>query len=326
MAKKPARPRPSSKQKPSDHNLGRWTRVKIGETRTQGIEDLAWLQTAVRQGEPITDLPVYVTVSCARPHLSVEDVSFELATWQVLIRLELENASVKFGSRRTVKVQEGHFQSETTSKTTLLTIREHAFALGLDAQAKTSGSRGSASTSIFGKLNIKRSKKLSDSGTDKTKAINEIILIGPYGEAIAIGDPEYGDPHKPNGLLSYDYPKDEGEDSKPLFALEPIDSALPMRISVMTTVPFDKLYLSSRAASAQERILAREEIHERSIEAVDAHETLRRRMFRDELASRISRNQARAGLPVRAGEFAVMIESFEIRPTVDGETGGTKIG
>src|SRR6266436_3032911 len=102
MPENPRRPSSASKKKhPSDGNSASWTRVKIGETRAQGIEDLAWLRTAVRQGEPIEALPVYVTVSCARPHLKIGDVSFELATWQVLIRLELENASVKFGSRRT---------------------------------------------------------------------------------------------------------------------------------------------------------------------------------------------------------------------------------
>ncbi len=99
---------------------------------------------------------------------------------------------------------------------------------------------------------------------------------------------------------------------------------MPVRVSVMTVVPFDKLYLSSPDASAFERNLARDEIVERSKEAIEEHEELRRQMFQDELVDRISRNQKRAGLPVRDGEFAVMIESFEVRPRAEGMESGTE--
>jgi hypothetical protein len=297
--------------------------VKVCETRARGIEDLAWLQTDLRQGEPIDALPVYVTVSCGRPTLVIGDVSFQLATWQVLIRLDLDNASVKFRSHRKVKVQKGAFQSQSTSKKTLLTIREHARALDLEARAKSSVSSVVAG-SLLANVKLGRSSKQVETGTDTTKITKEIVLIGPFGEAVAVGDPEYGDPHKPNGLLTHDYPKDEGEEDDPLFTLQPTDSSMPMRISVMTVVPFDKLYLSSPDASAFERNLARHEIVERSKDAIEEHEELRRQMFQDEFVDRISRNQKRAGLPVRDGEFAVMIESFEVRPIAEGTEGGTE--
>jgi hypothetical protein len=303
-----------------------WTRVKIGETRAKGIVDLAWFETGVRQGDPIDALPVYVTVSCGRPVLPIGDTSFKLATWQVLIRLQLENAGVKRGSYRQVKTQQGSFQSQSTSK--LLTIREHAFALGLEAGAKASVLPPNIAASIFAKLKLKTGKKLTDSTTATTKRTTEIILIGQFGEAIAIGDPVFGDPHKAYGLLSHTYPKEVREDDEPLFILEPINQNKPMLVTVMTAVPFDKLCLLS--GDANERILqfarnekiARKEIVRRASEAIEAHEMLRRQMLRGELVSRVSQNQKSAGLPVRDGEFAVMVETFEIRPNVGGEAGG----
>jgi|GraSoi_2013_40cm_1033754.scaffolds.fasta_scaffold15691_3 hypothetical protein len=41
-------------------------------------------------------------------------------------------------------------------------------------------------------------------------------------------------------------------------------------------------------------------------------------MFQDEFLE----NQKKAGLPIRDGEFAVMIESFEVRPGAEGTESG----
>ncbi|MHB8271970.1 MAG: hypothetical protein ACYDD8_26240 [Bradyrhizobium sp.] len=287
--------------------------------------DLASLETAVRQGEPLQALPVYVTVSCGRPSLPVGDTNFNLATWQVLVRLKLENAIVKHGSRRWVQIQKGAFQSRTSSKTTLRTIKEHAIELGAKAQAKASPTVPNIDGSIFARLKWRRRKNLDETNTATTKATSEIILIGQFGEAIAIGDPEYGDPHKEHGLLSHIYPKEVGDDSEPLFLLEPEDPNEPMRVTVMTTVPFDKLCLLSGNANDRLSQLARAEIGRRGEETVEAHEKLRQQMMRDVLAERVSRNQRKAGLPIREGEFAVMIEMFEIRPRVEGGAVGADV-
>jgi hypothetical protein len=47
-------------------------------------------------------------------------------------------------------------------------------------------------------------------------------------------------------------------------------------------------------------------------------------MFQDEFVDRISKNQRKAGLSIRDGEFAVMIESFEVRPGAEGTESGTE--
>jgi hypothetical protein len=147
---------------------------------------------------------------------------------------------------------------------------------------------------------------------DKARMASEIVLIGPFGSAIAIGSPDFGDPSNPNGLLNFRYPADDGEEGLPLFAIEPIVPDLPMRVTIMTVVPFSKLHLSSEEPSADARLSLRNEVSNRSSKALDQHEKLRRQMFRDELAHRVSRNQKQAGLQIPSGEFAVMIETFEI--------------
>jgi hypothetical protein len=321
---------PSSKGHDTGDGTRTWTRVKIGDTRAQEIADLACLETAVNQGEPIEALPIYVTVSCGRPTLLIGETRFTLATWQVLIRIELDNASIKYGSRRWVEVQRGSFQSQTMSKTALRTIREHAFALGLEARAKASVPAKASMPavgivgSLFAKLNWRRGNALTESDTATIKATPEIVLIGQFGESIAIGDPVYGDPHKEYGLLSHAYPKDVGEDSKPLFTVEPSDPNEPMRVTVMTAVPFDKLCLLSEDSIERISQYARDEIRWRGDRALEAHEKLRRQMLRDELVNRVSRNQRGAGLPIYDGEFAVMIEMFEIRPRLGGGDSGAK--
>jgi hypothetical protein len=86
--------------------------------------------------------------------------------------------------------------------------------LGLDGHAKAT-IPPSFVGSLLAKFRWNRTKRLSEKTVGTTKAIPEIILIGPFGEAIAIGDPVYGDPHKEYGLLSHVYPKDVPEMSEP---------------------------------------------------------------------------------------------------------------
>ncbi|MGJ4953008.1 hypothetical protein [Bradyrhizobium sp. HKCCYLS20291] len=156
---------------------------------------------------------------------------------------------------------------------------------------------------------------MAQENNSTAKSISEIILIGSFGEATAIGDPDFGDPHKEHGLLSHTYPKTSSEEQSPLFVLEPETSAESMRVTLMTTVPFEKLCLLPGNTSERVAQLARTELEQRADEAVEAHEILRQQMLRDELTARVARNQREAGLPVREGEFVVMIEIFEIRPT-----------
>lgn len=286
-----------------------WIRHKVGEAVASGIEDLAWLQTAFNQGDPIDTLPVYVTISCGRPNLQIGDINFELACWQALVRLELENANVKQGSQLKVVVQDGSFETQAVSTSKLRTIRDHAIALGLDVRANSLSTSGS----LLGKLSFNRNTHQIATDDEKTKATSEIVLIGPFGAAIAIGDPNYGDPHKPYGLLSHDYPKSNGDDIEPLFSIEPHDGKKPIRLSVITAVKFDSLYLCAKDANESDRGFARKEITDRSSEALDDYEVLRRQMFEAELRSRVSRNQRSSGFSVHDNEFVVMIEMFEIR-------------
>jgi hypothetical protein len=306
------------------HDLPGWMRVNVGETHAQGIVDLAFLETAVRQGDPIKALPVHVAVSCGRPSLQIGDTKLLLATWQVLVRLELDNAAIKYGSQRRVELQSGDFESKTVTKETLSTIRDHAVALGLEGRVKGTSVAASVAGSLFAKLRWNRKKTIAGTNIASSKTISEIVLIGSLGEAIAIGDPHYGDPHKKYGLLSHTYPKDVGETNTPLFVIEPKEPSAPLRITVMTSIPFDKLCFLTGDPNEKITQLARSEIERLRDAAIESHEILRRRMLRDELASRVSQNQRRTGLPVRAGEFVVMIQMFEIRPQELGEDNGAQ--
>ncbi|MET4085636.1 hypothetical protein [Bradyrhizobium sp. S3.5.5] len=289
---------------------GSWERVKIGETRVRGIVNLAWLQTEFRQGDPFQKLPVYVTVSCGRPSLRISDATFELATWQVLVRWSLENAVVSFKSRRKIQAHEGTIKSEAISKTVLMNVKEHQAALGLDLSLKGSTSSVGFAGSLFGKFLRNRKRTQTTTDTSTTRSTPDIFIVGPFGEAIAIGDPNYGDPHKPYGLLSHEYPSESGDNAEPLFMIEPLDAALPMRISVIAAIPFSKLHFESINAGEAEQKAARDEIDSRGSEVI---EELRSQMLRDEFQTRVSRNQQKAEFPVPEGEFAVMAETFEIR-------------
>jgi hypothetical protein len=294
---------------------GSWEREKIGEIRIRGIVDLAWLQTEFRQGDPFQKLPVYVTVSCGRPTLRISDATFELATWQVLVRWALKNAVVTFKSRRTIQVHEGTIKSEAVSKTILMNVKEQQAALGLDLSLKGSTSSIGFAGSILTKLAWNRKRTQTTSDTSTTRSTPDIVIVGPFGEAIAIGDPNYGDPHKPYGLLSHEYPVESGDNSEPLFTIEPLDPALPMRVSVIAAIPFSKLHFDSINMNEAARTAAHDEIDDRSSEVV---EELRNQMFRNEFQTRVSRNQRQAELPVQDGEFAVMVETFEIRLRTNG--------
>jgi hypothetical protein len=292
-----------------------WIREKIGEAKAKGIADLAGLESDVRQGDPFDAVPIYITVACGRPSLSIEDTDFKLATWQVLVRIDLENARIKFGSILSIMAQEGSFESQSSTKTTLLTIREHAAVLEFGATGKASHDSVSLSGSMRAGLNRKQSEKTSDTATGTTKTVAEIVVIGPFGSSvIAIGDPDYGDPHKEYGLLGHRYPKERGDDIKPLFAVEPEDPDKPVKVTIMTTIPFDKLCLQPMQRNKALEELARDEITERSNEAIEEYEILRRQMLRGELASRMSQNQKKSGLAINDNEFAVMVDVFEIRP------------
>jgi hypothetical protein len=246
--------------------------------------------------------------------LPIADDNLTLATWQILIRLELENAHIKLGSVRQIPIQEGAFESQTTSKTRILTVTEHARALSAQATARLSGSRAAFGGAFAAKFNAGRERKSDGVTTEIAKGSHEIIIVGLLGTAITIGDPEYGDPHKPHGLLCFTYPADVGDNAGPLLVIEPIDLAKPIRVTIMTTVPFGKLCLLPSAITDHVRQLAHEELEQRGREAIESHEELRNQFLHDEIAARVASNQKRAALPVQEGEFAVMIEMFEIRP------------
>src|SRR5258708_18461957 len=105
--------------------------MKIGEAHAKGIADLAALETALRQGHPIDAVPIFVTVSCGRPSLAIGETKFSLATWQVLVRIDLENATIKLRSIPSIKIQARSFESQSRTKTTCLTIIEPASVLCL---------------------------------------------------------------------------------------------------------------------------------------------------------------------------------------------------
>jgi hypothetical protein len=283
------------------------SRGPVKKFRIEGLADLAALSTFVNQGEPFGNVPIHAEVSCGRPCIKIESSEIRLGTWQVLIRFRLENAVVKFGSIRSVKLQEGMFQSDEKSNVTLRTINEHQAELGLSVSTEVAKSvvtpRG-----LLGLKWLWRGHATSNKTEIKTtKGSAAIILIGSFGDdAIAIGDPIYGDPHKQHGLLSHTYPDDTKENHEPLFVLEPKNPQEPMRVSILTAVPFDKLHIADRMDKTKE--LVRQGI-------ADRVEELRNQMLRDELSKRVSRNQRRGDWPTTEGEFLVTIEEFEIRPT-----------
>src|SRR5258708_23926722 len=129
------------------------------------------------------------------------------------------------------------------------------------------------SGSLLTKISKKQSKKVSDTATGTTKTTAEIVLIGPFGPSvIVIGDPDYGDPHKLYGLLGHNYPKERDDDIEPLFVIEPDDPRKSVRVTVMTTVPFDKLCLLSNERNEQLEKWAHDEIELRSKEALEDYE------------------------------------------------------
>jgi len=171
-----------------------------------------------------------------------------------------------------------------------------------------------------GNKDVRRTHKVSNENT--TKAVKEIRLFGDFGQnTIAFGDKDYGDVRREYGFLAYEYPFDEEGNESPLFRLEPIDPAEPVRLTILTAVPFDRLHIDMELRSHLLRKSAEYELEGRGNDAV---ERLRRQMLADEMKTRIGRNQRScAALPKhRDGEFVVAIEQIEIFPEQPIKTDG----
>jgi hypothetical protein len=300
---------------PIKHVLHTWTRREVRTIRARDITDLAWLETDLRQGAPFDAIPVYASVVCGRPSLTIENHSFNLATWQVLVRIDLENAKIKFGSIPTVKIQIGKIP---------YTTKYHARTLGLSVGAEMSQNV----RRVDGSLVAESSQEQNEHQSDMVGTIDittDVILIGRYGESVVtIGHPDYGDPDNHHALLSHNYPKERGDDIKPLFVLQPIDADAPIRITMTTTVPFEKLCpisIDSVEMNERREKLVRDAVQRRSNrtikdyeKAIKDYEMLRKQMMRDEFSRRAAQNQKKAGIRIAENEFAVVIDIFEIKP------------
>ena len=154
------------------------SRVAIHKTKVEGIADLAAFSTFINQGAPFGSVPVSIEVSCGRPSLQIEDNHITLATWQVLIRLELENCQVKQGSVRRVAIQEGSFRLHGSSTSNVRSIRQHAAALGADIIVGISDLRYAISTGLFAKWKKSWGESSSRNQSKSVKWSTDIILIG----------------------------------------------------------------------------------------------------------------------------------------------------
>jgi len=312
-------------KEPSSQSSNEPVRLKhqrLGRRSADRIGDLAALQVTVRQGDPFEPAPVYVSVSCGRPVLTIgNNHTVRLATWQVVIRLALENARLK--SVRRVEIQKGSFASGMKSQSSMTNISQHQRQLGLDGDAALTVS------SMTGRLGAKFGLSRNKQSTDNTQVDNvahrdaEVLMIYKFGHGIAIGDDIYGDPYQDKGLLISEYPRPkDGEDEPPLFEVEPIDPSLPMVVTVTATVPMTKLcplLISNLRPSKGYDLpaMARGIAGEVGAAAAQGHlEALRQRMAGDALFERIAASQRPhlAGLGLAEGEIAVEIESFEMAP------------
>ena len=288
----------------------------------EGVFDLAALRINIRQGDSFDEIPVYAAISCGKPTLPFDDEYLQLNTWQVLMRLQLGNARIVHGSIRKCVLQQGSFESTDEGKVELKTIDQQQRKLGYGIEAKISWASAMFSGLLRGHGNkdVRRTHKVSNENT--TKAVKEIRLFGDFGQnTIAFGDKDYGDVRREYGFLAYEYPFDEEGNESPLFRLEPIDPAEPVRLTILTAVPFDRLHIDMELRSHLLRKSAEYELEGRGNDAV---ERLRRQMLADEMKTRIGRNQRScAALPKhRDGEFVVAIEQIEIFPEQPIKTDG----
>lgn len=282
----------------------------IEQLGAEGVFDLAALKINVRQGDSFDEIPVYAAISCGQPSLPFDDEYLQLNTWQVLMRIHLQNARIVYGSIRKHVLQAGSFESMEEGSMELQTIEQQQRRLGYGLDVKAS--RKSAGFGAFfaggGTKAVQRTQKSTHE--NKTKAVAEIRLFGDFGhDTIGFGDKDYGDVRLKYGFLAYEYPFDDYD--TPLFRVSPIDPSKPVRMTIYTAVPFDRLHIDMEPRSPVLRKGAEEELKHRGNEAV---ERLRRQLLVDELKTRIGRNQRGCGvLPKhREGEFVVTIEHIEI--------------
>lgn len=292
-----------------------WRRQKSEQVTARAIDRLAAFSAGLRQGGPSDDIPIYVDVSCGRPVLRIANQTYVLATRQVMVQVRLEeNATYQTGSAVEHVVQEGEFlvgEDLATSRTTEGSVKGGA---ELDVKLSLVDPKAGLDVAVGGKASTNTEAKKDTQAKRHPKIVLMAALgVGSKGGPIVIGHDRYGDPRMEDGLLIHNYPP--GQDSAPpLLKVVPIDPTKPMRVTIFTTVPANKLRMFEDDTPQAASSAVKETAEASSNVAVAEYNKLRRRMMADLVAQSARRQQRAGGFTADEGELVIAMETFEIHP------------